>query len=90
MEEKTKGRVPAKNVASVSIRLLRIGGPAAVCEQLCSLQKVRMDCPDAQVRNAELFSSIYPYNKVIRTLALCFPQGVLKLWVYLGFWRGQE
>lgn len=39
VEEKTKGRVSARSVASISIQLLRTGGPAAVCEHLCSLQK---------------------------------------------------
>ncbi|XP_062073864.1 uncharacterized protein LOC133778058 [Humulus lupulus] len=39
VEEKTSGRVPASSVASISIQLLRKGGPDAVCERLCSLQK---------------------------------------------------
>lgn len=39
VEEKTKGRFPANKVASVSIYLLRKGGPAAVCEHLCNLPK---------------------------------------------------
>ncbi|PKA61325.1 putative 3-hydroxyisobutyrate dehydrogenase, mitochondrial [Apostasia shenzhenica] len=39
IEEKTKGRVPACSVASVSIDLLRRGGPAGVCNYLCSLRK---------------------------------------------------
>ncbi|KAG9459202.1 hypothetical protein H6P81_003710 [Aristolochia fimbriata] len=39
VEEKTRGRVLAENVASVSIQLLRSGGPSAVCEHLCSLPK---------------------------------------------------
>ncbi|CAL9133503.1 unnamed protein product [Musa textilis] len=39
VEEKTKGRIPANNVSSVSINLLRKGGPAAICEHLCNLQK---------------------------------------------------
>ncbi|MFS8023960.1 putative fructose-bisphosphate aldolase [Helianthus anomalus] len=39
VEEKTKGRIPASSVSSVSIQLLRNGGPAAVCEHLCSLHK---------------------------------------------------
>ncbi|KAK9664682.1 hypothetical protein RND81_14G060900 [Saponaria officinalis] len=39
VEEKTKGRTAASNVASVSIELLRKGGPIAVCEYLCSLVK---------------------------------------------------
>ncbi|XP_042503189.1 uncharacterized protein LOC122080300 [Macadamia integrifolia] len=39
VEEKTKGRVPASSVASISIHLLRKGGPSAVCEHLCRLNK---------------------------------------------------
>ncbi|KAF4362527.1 hypothetical protein F8388_011354, partial [Cannabis sativa] len=39
VEEKTGGRVPASSVASISIQLLRKGGPEAVCERLCSLEK---------------------------------------------------
>ncbi|XP_047315983.1 uncharacterized protein LOC124919708 [Impatiens glandulifera] len=39
VEEKTRGRVQASNVASISIELLRKGGPNAVSEHLCSLQK---------------------------------------------------
>lgn len=39
VEEKTGGRIPAGSVVSISIELLRKGGPAAVCELLCSLKK---------------------------------------------------
>ncbi|KAL6001466.1 hypothetical protein ACLOJK_007204 [Asimina triloba] len=39
VEEKTKGRVPATSVSSISIELLRKQGPTAVCEQLCNLQQ---------------------------------------------------
>ncbi|KAK6148162.1 hypothetical protein DH2020_019074 [Rehmannia glutinosa] len=39
VEEKTGGRIPANSVASISIQLLRKGGPEAVCERLCSLKK---------------------------------------------------
>ncbi|KAK1278673.1 hypothetical protein QJS04_geneDACA017166 [Acorus gramineus] len=39
VEEKTKGRIPASSVASISVQLLRSGGPDAVCEHLCSLHK---------------------------------------------------
>lgn len=39
VEEKTRGRVPAGSVSSVSIQLFRNGGPTAVCEHLCSLKK---------------------------------------------------
>ncbi|KAL4300554.1 hypothetical protein AHAS_Ahas17G0212500 [Arachis hypogaea] len=39
VEEKTGGRIPASTVASVSIELLRKGGPDAVCQHLYSLKK---------------------------------------------------
>ncbi|ESQ34977.1 hypothetical protein EUTSA_v10006567mg [Eutrema salsugineum] len=39
VEEKTAGAIPANNVESISIQLLRKGGPDAVCEFLCSLKK---------------------------------------------------
>ncbi|KAF3646089.1 putative aldose 1-epimerase-like [Capsicum annuum] len=39
VEEKTKGHRPASSVSSISIQLLRKGGPDAVCEHLCNLQK---------------------------------------------------
>ncbi|ESW24674.1 hypothetical protein PHAVU_004G150100 [Phaseolus vulgaris] len=39
VEEKTNGRILASSVASVSIQLLRKGGPNAVAKHLCSLQK---------------------------------------------------
>ncbi|XP_057791465.1 uncharacterized protein LOC131008563 isoform X1 [Salvia miltiorrhiza] len=39
VEEKTGGRITASSVASISIQLLREGGPRAVCEHLCSLKK---------------------------------------------------
>ncbi|KAH9610731.1 hypothetical protein KSS87_022866, partial [Heliosperma pusillum] len=39
VEEKTKGRIASSNVASVSIDLVRNGGPDAVCEYLCNLEK---------------------------------------------------
>ncbi|XP_031281953.1 uncharacterized protein LOC116140467 [Pistacia vera] len=39
VEEKTAGRISASSVASISVQLLRKGGPDAVCEHLCSLQK---------------------------------------------------
>ncbi|GAV82289.1 NAD_binding_2 domain-containing protein, partial [Cephalotus follicularis] len=41
VEEKTVGRIPASTVTSISIQLLRKGGPDAVLEILCSLPKVQ-------------------------------------------------
>ncbi|RAL50106.1 hypothetical protein DM860_007780 [Cuscuta australis] len=39
VEEKTRGRIPASVVSSITIHLLREGGPNAVCEHICSLKK---------------------------------------------------
>ncbi|KAI4326283.1 hypothetical protein MLD38_031612 [Melastoma candidum] len=39
VEEKTRGRIPVSSVTSISIPLVRKGGPDAVCEYLCSLKK---------------------------------------------------
>ncbi|XP_010459440.1 PREDICTED: uncharacterized protein LOC104740519 [Camelina sativa] len=39
VEEKTAGGIPANSVQSISIQLLRKGGPDAVCEFLCNLKK---------------------------------------------------
>ncbi|KAG6589640.1 hypothetical protein SDJN03_15063, partial [Cucurbita argyrosperma subsp. sororia] len=39
VEEKTAGRIQADTVTSISIQLLRKGGPDAVCKHLCSLEK---------------------------------------------------
>lgn len=39
VEEKTNGRILASSVVSISIQLLRKGGPDAVCKHLCSLKK---------------------------------------------------
>lgn len=39
VDEKTNGRIPAHNVTSISIHLIRKGGPDAVCERLCNLHK---------------------------------------------------
>ncbi|CAN1235969.1 L-threonate dehydrogenase [Linum grandiflorum] len=39
VEEKTMGRISASDVTSISIQLLRKGGPDAVCELLCGLRK---------------------------------------------------
>ena len=40
VEEKTRGRVSEKQVSTISINLLRKQGPNAVCQHLCSLEKV--------------------------------------------------
>jgi hypothetical protein len=41
VEEKTVGRIPASSVTSISIQVLRKGGPEAVYECLSSLPKVQ-------------------------------------------------
>lgn len=41
VEEKTGGRILSSSVVSISIQLLRKGGPDAVFEHLCGLPKVR-------------------------------------------------
>uniref|UniRef100_A0A804PZS0 Ketose-bisphosphate aldolase class-II family protein n=1 Tax=Zea mays TaxID=4577 RepID=A0A804PZS0_MAIZE len=43
VEEKTKGRVLENQVSTISITLLRKQGPTAVCEHLCSLEKVSVE-----------------------------------------------
>ncbi|KAF3967800.1 hypothetical protein CMV_008240 [Castanea mollissima] len=40
VEDKTCGRIPASKVTSISIQLLRKGGPDAIFERLCNLPKV--------------------------------------------------
>ncbi|PON44691.1 Ketose-bisphosphate aldolase, class-II [Parasponia andersonii] len=57
VEEKTGGRIPASSVASVSIQLLRKGGPDAVCDRLCSLQKAEMKGKRYLCRTAASFVS---------------------------------
>ncbi|CAM0913969.1 unnamed protein product [Alopecurus aequalis] len=39
VEEKTRGRIPANQVSTISISLLRKEGPNAVCQHLCRLEK---------------------------------------------------
>lgn len=39
VEEKTKGRISANQVSTISISLLRKEGPNAVCQHLCRLEK---------------------------------------------------
>ncbi|KAK9211976.1 hypothetical protein WN943_001355 [Citrus x changshan-huyou] len=57
VEEKTSGRIPASSVASISIQLLRKGGPDAVCERLCSLQKAELKGKSFLCRTAASFVS---------------------------------
>ncbi|WVZ15797.1 hypothetical protein V8G54_013363 [Vigna mungo] len=57
VEEKTNGRILASSVASVSIQLLRKGGPNAVCQHLCSLQKAELTGKRFLCRTAASFVS---------------------------------
>uniref|UniRef100_A0A6N2MP74 Uncharacterized protein n=1 Tax=Salix viminalis TaxID=40686 RepID=A0A6N2MP74_SALVM len=40
LQTSVRGRIPASSVSSISINLLREGGPDAVCDTLCNLQKL--------------------------------------------------
>ncbi|KAJ0105252.1 hypothetical protein Patl1_19593 [Pistacia atlantica] len=57
VEEKTAGRISASSVASISVQLLRKGGPDAVCEHLCSLQKAELKGKSFICRTAASFVS---------------------------------
>ncbi|KAL0342348.1 UNVERIFIED_CONTAM: D-tagatose-1,6-bisphosphate aldolase subunit GatY [Sesamum calycinum] len=57
VEEKTSGRIPASSIASISIQLLRKGGPGAVCELLCSLKKAELKGKSFLCRSAASFVS---------------------------------
>ncbi|AAF25989.1 F15H18.21 [Arabidopsis thaliana] len=55
VEEKTAGVIPANSVQSISIQLLRKGGPDAVCEFLCSLKKISRRLLDVAFRELLVF-----------------------------------
>ncbi|KAF9667517.1 hypothetical protein SADUNF_Sadunf15G0031400 [Salix dunnii] len=57
VEEKTRGRIPASSVSSISINLLRKGGPDAVCDTLCNLQKAELRGKSFLCRTAASFVS---------------------------------
>ncbi|KAJ0048253.1 hypothetical protein Pint_16925 [Pistacia integerrima] len=57
VEEKTAGQISASSVASISVQLLRKGGPDAVCEHLCSLQKAELKGKSFICRTAASFVS---------------------------------
>ncbi|KAK6921267.1 3-hydroxyisobutyrate dehydrogenase-like, NAD-binding domain [Dillenia turbinata] len=57
VEEKTKGRIAASSITSVSIQLIRKCGPDAVCELLCSLQKAEKKGKHFLCRTAASFVS---------------------------------
>ncbi|KAB5524567.1 hypothetical protein DKX38_022316 [Salix brachista] len=56
-EEKTRGRISASSVSSISINLLRKGGPDAVCDTLCNLQKEELRGKSFLCRTAASFVS---------------------------------
>lgn len=57
VEEKTGGRTPASQVATVSLEDIRIGGPDRVAERLLSLGDVRACFPNAvSMRDIEVFA----------------------------------
>ncbi|KAG0460043.1 hypothetical protein HPP92_023171 [Vanilla planifolia] len=57
IEEKTKGRIIASSVASISIDLLRKGGPTGVCNYLCNMQKAEIKGKRFLCRTAASFVS---------------------------------
>ncbi|GAU16295.1 hypothetical protein TSUD_299270 [Trifolium subterraneum] len=57
VEEKTNGRILASSVVSISIQLLRKGGPDAVFRHLCSLQKAELSGKRFLCRTAASFVS---------------------------------
>ncbi|KAG6544867.1 hypothetical protein Mapa_013557 [Marchantia paleacea] len=58
VEEKTEDKVAAKEVSSISIESIRKGGPAAVCQTLCSLKKGTICVVNAaSERDVEVFAA---------------------------------
>ena len=56
VEEKTKGRIPAGQVATVSLEDIRVGGPVRVAERLLSTGDARVCFPNAaSMRDIEVF-----------------------------------
>ena len=57
VEEKTKGRIPAGQVATVSLEDIRVGGPVRVAERLLSRGDARVCFPNAaSMRDIEVFT----------------------------------
>ena len=57
VEEKTKGRIPAGQVATVSLEDIRVGGPVRVAERLLSTGDARVCFPNAaSMRDIEVFT----------------------------------
>ncbi len=57
VEEKTQGRVPAGQVATVSLEDIRIGGPDRVAEQLLDMRDAKVCFPNAaSMRDIEVFT----------------------------------
>ena len=57
VEEKTQGRIPAGQVATVSLETIRVGGPERVAQQLLSLRDAKVCFPNAaSMRDIEVFT----------------------------------
>ena len=57
VEEKTNGRIPAAQVAAVSLEDIRVGGPERVAERLLEMRGVRVCFPNAaSMRDIEVFA----------------------------------
>ncbi len=57
VEEKTKGRVPAERVATLSLEDIRVRGPAYVAERLLDMGEARVCFPNAtSMRDIEVFT----------------------------------
>ena len=57
VEEKTQGRIPSGQVATVSLEDIRMGGPERVAERLLSMRDARVCFPNAaSMRDIEVFT----------------------------------
>ena len=57
VEEKTQGRIPSRQVATVSLEDIRMGGPERVAERLLSMRDARVCFPNAaSMRDIEVFT----------------------------------
>ena len=57
VEEKTKGRIPAEQVATVSLEDIRVGGPERVAERLLNIHDAKVCFPNAaRMRDIKVFT----------------------------------
>ena len=57
VDEKTKGRIPAGQVATVSLEDIRMGGPERVAERLLAIRDAKVCFPNAaSMRDIEIFT----------------------------------